>query len=599
MSKKNRNGSLGNAMLKHRLHKGVNSKTVWVHTSELPDNMPDWNRINFNSVTEQNSLDEFLTTAELAGTEFTSEKLNINFVSKNQTGIISNEERVRIKKAQDENRDLLRIPRRPLWKDYSELNSEEYELKERESFLEWRRKLAELQETQNIKLTPFEKNIEFWRQLWRVIERSDLIVQIVDARNPLLFRCEDLENYVKEVDKNKINLILVNKSDYLSEKQRLEWLKYFEKNNIKVVFWSALMAGEEKSIQNDVIEEEVEDEDEKEEDEEEEEEREEEEEEEEEKEEEDQIEMENMRESLTEIEQENNPEKEKCKILNREELISLLKDICKHIPKQRSNITTVGMVGYPNVGKSSTINAILQTKRVAVSDTPGKTKHYQTLHVDDELVLCDCPGLVFPSFVSTRGDLILNGILPVDQMRDYVEPINLIAHQLPKKVFEIQYGLILPQPKEGEDPLRGPTAEELCSTYAISHGFMNHKGIPDVQRAARCLLKDYINGKLVYCYVQPNVNDKEFQEIKIDALKETRFMERLKKINEHKSESDKQNEFDREFFKQLEPKMIIKSSARMKASQHTLSLDANTNKPWKKHHKKKEKLRRLYSHLDA
>lgn len=34
-------------------------------------------------------------------------------------------------------------------------------------------------------------------------------------------------------------------------------------------------------------------------------------------------------------------------------------------------------VGYPNVGKSSTINAILMTKKVSVSATPGKTKHFQ------------------------------------------------------------------------------------------------------------------------------------------------------------------------------------------------------------------------------
>lgn len=37
--------------------------------------------------------------------------------------------------------------------------------------------------------TPFEKNLNVWRQLWRVIERSDVVVQIVDARNPLVFRC--------------------------------------------------------------------------------------------------------------------------------------------------------------------------------------------------------------------------------------------------------------------------------------------------------------------------------------------------------------------------------------------------------------------------
>jgi large subunit GTPase 1 len=37
----------------------------------------------------------------------------------------------------------------------------------------------------------------------------------------------------------------------------------------------------------------------------------------------------------------------------------------------------VGMIGYPNVGKSSTINALCNEKKVAVSATPGKTKHFQ------------------------------------------------------------------------------------------------------------------------------------------------------------------------------------------------------------------------------
>lgn len=42
------------------------------------------------------------------------------------------------------------------------------------------------------------------------------------------------------------------------------------------------------------------------------------------------------------------------------------------------------MVGYPNVGKSSTINRLLGTKKTSVSATPGKTKHFQTLIIDDQ-----------------------------------------------------------------------------------------------------------------------------------------------------------------------------------------------------------------------
>lgn len=65
-------------------------------------------------------------------------------------------------------------------------------------------------------------------------------MQIVDARNPLLFRCEDLECYVKEVDKNKLNLILCNKADFLTYNQRRAWAEYFDSLGVSVVFFSAL-----------------------------------------------------------------------------------------------------------------------------------------------------------------------------------------------------------------------------------------------------------------------------------------------------------------------------------------------------------------------
>lgn len=55
---------------------------------------------------------------------------------------------------------------------------------------------------------------------------------------------------------------------------------------------------------------------------------------------------------------------------------------------------------------------------MAVGITPGKTKHFQTMNLTDNITLCDCPGLVFPSFVNTKSDLLLNGILPISQIRD-------------------------------------------------------------------------------------------------------------------------------------------------------------------------------------
>ena len=197
------------------------------------------------SVTEQAALDEFLSTAELAGTDFTAEKMNnvkiIHTDQKNPYLLSAAEERAAVGK-QKAHKDRLTVPRRPHWD--STTTPEQLDRMERDSLLEWRRGLAELQENNDLLMTPFERNLEVWRQLWRVIERSDLVVQIVDARNPLLFRSEDLERYVKDVDPRKENLLLVNKADMLTLEQRKAWADYFQEAGISYKFFSASLAKE-------------------------------------------------------------------------------------------------------------------------------------------------------------------------------------------------------------------------------------------------------------------------------------------------------------------------------------------------------------------
>lgn len=70
---------------------------------------------------------------------------------------------------------------------------------------------------------------------------------------------------------------------------------------------------------------------------------------------------------------------------------------------------TVGLTGYPNVGKSSTINALFGSKKTAVAPTPGKTKHFQTLNITDGLTLCDCPGLVLPRYAQSKSEMVAAG----------------------------------------------------------------------------------------------------------------------------------------------------------------------------------------------
>jgi large subunit GTPase 1 len=148
------------------------------------------------------------------------------------------------------NKDRLRVPRRPPWT--KSLTPAQLDRQERDAFLDWRRSLAMLSEQENLLLTPFERNIEVWRQLWRVLERSHLVVQIVDARNPLRFRCEDLERFILEIEGpegekgsgpgRRKPLLLVNKADLLTREQRRQWAVYFEKEGIDFAFYSAATA---------------------------------------------------------------------------------------------------------------------------------------------------------------------------------------------------------------------------------------------------------------------------------------------------------------------------------------------------------------------
>ena len=80
-------------------------------------------------------------------------------------------------------------------------------------------------------------------------------------------------------------------------------------------------------------------------------------------------------------------------------------------------------------------------------------------------MLCDCPGLVFPSFLSSKAEMVCSGILPIDQLRDHIPPTSLVCERIPRGVLERTYGIEIPHPGEGEDSQRSPYAHELLSAY--------------------------------------------------------------------------------------------------------------------------------------
>jgi len=436
----------------------------------------------------------------------------------------------------------LSVPRRPAWNEST--TPVELDKMEKESFITWRRTIAAQEEVLDgqARVTPFEKNLQVWRQLWRVLERCSCILQIVDARNPLFYLSRDLRKYATE-ELGKPMLLLVNKSDYLSQKQRREWHEFLQKEGWDHLFFSAHLeqakldaaaAIERKAMEqvNPLFVEEGKDE-----------------EEEEATEPEPTVQDCSSRDNIgivTPVEEEDESKDEeeeeatepeptvqgssKDNIgietpLTRQELLDWLKAFavqyqCEPDPRYDDRIQ-FGMVGFPNTGKSSVLNVLVGSSknshgvvRVGVASQPGKTKHFQTLLLPDrdDVMLCDCPGLVFPSFVSNTADLIAAGVYPIAQMRDFWPVVELICRRIPREILNAQYGLHLPVPTPQELKERGlesippPTAEELLEKYCVARSmYATASGVPDFQRASRIVIKDYADGKLLYCHAPPPV----------------------------------------------------------------------------------------------
>ncbi|XP_045495906.1 large subunit GTPase 1 homolog [Colias croceus] len=637
MGKKNKD-TLGRSLIKDRFAKNRHRRHVedntMLHTTEVNDGY-EWGRLNLQSVTAESSLQEFLSTAELANREFIAEKLNVKYVKSAPSA-------VELQTSQPDFDEPLTVPRRPPWRPG--ITAEEQISREKDSFLDWRRHLNELQASLGAAVTPYERNIELWKQLWRTLEKSDVVLLLLDARNPLLFRCLDLEKYATE-QKCKI-ILLLNKADLTTEYVRKCWAEYFTKENISIIFFSAAKTTKERKISeeekiekpdtnidsgtesisddDDVSDEETKPD--------------------EIKETEDDIEtfkkhlgvineavtstankldaiqialdkvMENLRlekpiepfevkesekidklESISEyIESNVGNVCNSHEIFGRDKLLEVLKamkvDKLKNPPR-----LTVGMIGYPNVGKSSTVNVLMQTKKVSVSSMPGHTRHIQSLILDNDIELLDCPGLVLPAY-AVAPDLLLTAVLPIDQMRAHDAAMARLCQLVSKHTFEEKYGLLLPENESTDLEYK-----MILTAHAFNRGFMTAAGQPDQSRSARLLLKDAASGRLHWEQLPPGFKPASVEILIEDKKNETR-KPTPREARAVEGWLNKSTEIDNAFFSMQKSGAHVKGKPILGIS-GAQTTDKMVSKPWKQEKRhanknKREKLRRVYSHLD-
>lgn len=160
--------------------------------------------------------------------------------------------------------------------------------------------------------------------------------------------------------------------------------------------------------------------------------------------------------------------------------------------KEPSQLLTLGMVGFPNVGKSSLINSLIGRRVVSVSKTPGHTKHFQTIFVTPSIRLCDCPGLVFPS-TTPRSFQVIMGSYPISQTREPFGVVQFLAERL-----DLPKILRLP-----ESPKKW-TTYGICEAWAAKRGFVTARSNRlDVARAANHIMRMALEGRLTLCLRPP------------------------------------------------------------------------------------------------
>jgi nuclear GTP-binding protein len=103
-----------------------------------------------------------------------------------------------------------------------------------------------------------------------------------------------------------------------------------------------------------------------------------------------------------------------------------LKNYCRKDSSDKKNkhAIIVGVIGFPNVGKSSLINSLKRSRVAATGNTPGFTKSIQEVVLDRDIVLLDCPGVI--QSTENSESLILRNAIKVEDIKDPIKPIDIM-----------------------------------------------------------------------------------------------------------------------------------------------------------------------------
>ncbi|KAG0675163.1 hypothetical protein C6P40_001886 [Pichia californica] len=177
---------------------------------------------------------------------------------------------------------------------------------------------------------------------------------------------------------------------------------------------------------------------------------------------------------------------------------------------QKSNLhraITVGVIGYPNVGKSSIINALTSqhqhknNKVCPVGNQAGVTRVLREVKVDNKLKIIDSPGIVFPDNKSKNNKkeyeakLAILSAIPEKQIQDPIYAVRYLLNKLSKEnLMAESFKNFYKLPALASIDLDDFTKNVLIH-IARNQGRLGRGGIPNLHAAAMIVLKDWRDGK--------------------------------------------------------------------------------------------------------